>query len=97
MWYPGLQYDNLLRGKLPNSGDILKLLIPNLGELFQGGWTNYSRKVTSQKMALHFYWLKWTKGDMRVLDSYAIELQTRKMDNRGSKLNNVYKRATSRW
>lgn len=85
--YPGLQYDNLLRGKLPNSGDILKLLIPNLDEFFQGGCTNYSRMVTSQKMALHFYWLKWTKGDMRVLDSYAIELQTRKMDNRGSKLN----------
>jgi len=85
--YPGLQYDNLLRGKLPNSGDILKLLIPNLVEFFQGGWTNYSRMVTSQKMALHFYWLKWTNGDMRVLDSYAVELQARKMDNRGSKLN----------
>ena len=85
--YPGLQYDNLLRGKLPNSGDILKLLIPNLVEFFQGGCTNYSRMVTSQKMALHFYWLKWTKSDMRVLDSYAVELQARKMDNRGSKLN----------
>jgi hypothetical protein len=85
--YPGLQHDNLLRGKLPNSGDILKLLIPNQVEFFQGGWTNYSRMVTSQKMALHYYWLKWTNGDMRVLDSYAVELQTRKMDNRGSKLN----------
>jgi hypothetical protein len=53
--YPGLQYDNLLRGKLPNSGDILKLLILNLDEFFQGGCTNYSRMVTSQKMALHFY------------------------------------------
>ena len=83
--YPGLQHDNLLRGKLPNSGDILKLLIPNLVEFFQGGWTNYSRMVISQKMALH--WLKRTSGDMRVLGSYAVELETRKMDNRGSKLN----------
>ena len=85
--YPGLLHDNLLRGKLSNSGDILKLLIPNQVEFFQGGWTNYSRMVTSQKMALHYYWLKWTNGDIRVLDSYAVELQTRKMDNRGSKLN----------
>ena len=53
--YPGLLHDNLLRGKLSNSGDILKLLIPNLVEFFQGGCTNYSRMVTSQKMALHFY------------------------------------------
>jgi len=85
--YPGLQYDNLLRGKLPNSGDILKLLIPSIIWKYVCGWSNYSGMVTSQKMALHFYWLKWTKGDIRVLDSYAIELQTRKMDNRGSKLN----------
>ena len=83
--YPGLLHDNLLRGKLSNSGDILKLLIPNQVEFFQGGWTNYSRMVTSQKMALYYHWLKWTNGDIRVLDSYAVELQTRKMDNRGSK------------
>ncbi len=40
-----------LWGKLPNSGNLLKLLIPNLDELLQGGWINYSCKVTSQKMA----------------------------------------------
>ena len=36
--------------KLPNSGDILKLLVPNLVGNNGGGWSNYSYKVTSQKM-----------------------------------------------
>nr|YP_010390639.1 LAGLIDADG endonuclease [Fusarium asiaticum]UPX02658.1 LAGLIDADG endonuclease [Fusarium vorosii]QJT58170.1 LAGLIDADG endonuclease [Fusarium asiaticum]QJT58225.1 LAGLIDADG endonuclease [Fusarium asiaticum]QJT58280.1 LAGLIDADG endonuclease [Fusarium asiaticum]QJT58335.1 LAGLIDADG endonuclease [Fusarium asiaticum] len=40
----------LLRDKLSNSGEALKLLIPNLVELYRGGWTNYSCMVTSQKI-----------------------------------------------
>ncbi len=50
--YPAQQSGKLLIswGKLPNSGDLLKLLIPNLEKIFRGGWTNYSCMVTSQKM-----------------------------------------------
>jgi len=50
--YPVQQFGKLLFlwEKLPNSGDSLKLLIPNLVEIFHGGWTNYSGKVTSQNM-----------------------------------------------
>lgn len=77
----------ILWGKLPNSGDILKLLIPNLDEFFHGGWTNYSYMVISQKMALHLHCLKCIMSEIGKLNLYADELQTRKMDNRGSKSN----------
>ena len=82
--YPRRQHDNLLRGKLPNSGDILKLLIPNLVEFFQGGWTSYSRMVTSQKMVLLLYFIVYN-----IYGKYfsgTLGIKTRKMDNRGSKL-----------
>ena len=36
--------------KLSNSGDTLKLLIPSHIWKYMSGWTNYSGKVTSQKM-----------------------------------------------
>ena len=75
----------ILRGKLPNSEDLLKLLIPNLDEFFHGGWTNYSRMVINQKMALHSHWLKCIKGEIGVFNLNAVELQARKMDNCGSK------------
>ena len=50
--YPVQQSGKLLslRVKLPNSGDALKLLIPNLVEFFHGGWTNYSGMVISHKI-----------------------------------------------
>lgn len=53
--YPVRQSGKLftLRGKLSNSGDLLKLLVPNLVELYHGGWTNHSGTETSQKMTLH--------------------------------------------
>lgn len=37
--YPGQQHGKLLYlwDKLPNSGEALKLLIPNLVEFYQGG------------------------------------------------------------
>ena len=37
-------------GKLSNSGDILKLLIPSYSLKAICGWSNYSGKVTTQKM-----------------------------------------------
>ena len=36
--------------KLPNSGEILKLLVPSYNWKIISGWTNYSGMVTSQKM-----------------------------------------------
>lgn len=36
--------------KLPNSGDLLKLLIPSCSRKAISGWSNYSGKVTSQKI-----------------------------------------------
>ena len=41
---------SLLWVKLPNSGEALKLLIPNLNRKVISGWTNYSGQVISQKM-----------------------------------------------
>lgn len=38
-------------GKLSNSGNFLKLLIPSCSWKTISGWTNYSGKVTSQKMS----------------------------------------------
>ena len=36
--------------KLPNSGNLLKLLIPSNSRKAISGWSNYSGKVTSQKI-----------------------------------------------
>ena len=77
----------LLRGKLSNSGDILKLLIPNLEKIFRGGWTNYSCMVISQKMALLLYCLKCS--NYRLYYQRAVEILSRIMDNRGSKSNKM--------
>jgi hypothetical protein len=38
------------REKLSNSGEALKLLIPNYYWKIVSGWNNYSGKVTTQKM-----------------------------------------------
>uniref|UniRef100_UPI0023F0980C homing endonuclease n=1 Tax=Leptographium wingfieldii TaxID=155675 RepID=UPI0023F0980C len=73
----------ILRDELSNSGELLKLLIPNLENIFRGGWTNYSGMVTSQKMVLLFYLIKYNIYGMCFPGT--LEIKTRKMDNRGSK------------
>lgn len=85
--YPAQQSGKLLIlwELLPNSGDLLKLLIPNLEKIFRGGWINYSCMVISQKMALLLYSLKCNKYGLYY--PRAVEMQSREMDNRGSKLN----------
>ena len=66
----------------PKAFDTKGLIFP--------GWTNYSRMVISQKMALHLHWLKCTNGDIwGGPPPNAVELQARKMDNRGSKSNTI--------
>ena len=40
-----------LGNKLSNSGELLKLLVPNHNLKIVSGWTNYSGTVTSQKMS----------------------------------------------
>ena len=85
--YPAQQLGKLLSlwGKLPNSGEVLKLLISNLEKIFRGGWINNSCMVTSQKMALRLYPLGYSNDEL--YHSRAAETQSRKMDNRGSKSN----------
>lgn len=48
---PALRFGNpLLRVLWPNSGNLLKLLVPNYSRKAISGWTNHSCRVTSQKM-----------------------------------------------
>lgn len=74
----------ILWDKLSNSGELLKLLIPNLEKIFRGGWTNYSSMVTSQKMVLLLYFIEYNIYGMYF--SGTLGIKNRKMDNRGSKL-----------
>ena len=41
---------SIIWGKLPNSWYSLKLLVPSLNRKVDGGWSNYSGMVTSQKI-----------------------------------------------
>ena len=81
--YPEQIICKILRGKLSNSGELLKLLIPNLEKNFRGGWTNYSSMVTSQKMVLLLYLIEYNIYGMYFPGTLGIK--NRKMDNRGSK------------
>jgi hypothetical protein len=87
--YPEQTILKKLRDELSNSGELLKLLIPNLENIFRGGWTNYSSMVTSQKMVLLLYLIKYNiygmyiSGTLKVVAAQASSLW--KMDNRGSK------------
>ena len=48
---PALHIGNMFKwGKLPNSGELLKLIIPNYIWKFICGWTNHSGMVTSYKI-----------------------------------------------
>ena len=50
-WAPAWRFRTTLRWvKLSNSGDTLKLMIPNYLRKIISGWINYSCKVTSHKM-----------------------------------------------
>lgn len=74
--------------KLPNSGELLKLLVPTHYRNVVGGWSNYSgfflasmkKEVISQKMTLCLLQCKSKLGWINSI--YSVE---RKMDNRGSK------------
>ena len=87
--YPEQTIFKKLRDELSNSGELLKLLIPNLENIFRGGWTNYSSMVTSQKMVLLFYLIKYNIYGMYIsgtLKAVAAQASSPwKMDNRGSK------------
>ena len=49
-------------GKLSNSGNLLKFLIPSCSWKTISGWTNYSGKVTSQKMSENEMDNRWSKS-----------------------------------
>lgn len=82
--YPKQQICKKFWGKLSNSGELLKLLVPNLEKIFRGGWTNYSSMVISQKMVLLLYLIEYNIYGMYI--SGTLGIKNRKMDNRGSKL-----------
>lgn len=96
--YPEWQSEilSILWGKLSNSGDLLKLLIPNLVELYHGGWTNSSGRGITQKMTLRILRLTINSISgigLRLLRKgwkntvFSVE---RSMDNRGSKSNYTF-------
>jgi LAGLIDADG endonuclease len=96
--YPERQYGTLsiLWGKLSNSGNLLKLLIPNLVELYRGGWTNYSGTETTHKMTLRIprLTIKYISdiylGLLRKSWKNTIFSVERSMDYRGSKSNYMF-------
>lgn len=81
--YPKQLIYKILWDKLSNSGEALKLLIPNLEKIFRGGWINYSSMVISQKMVLLLYYIGNIYG---MYFSGTLGIKNRKMGNRGSKL-----------
>jgi len=50
--------------RLPNSGDLLELLIPNYIRKAISGWTNHSCKVTSQKAYENNVEYRGSKSDL---------------------------------
>nr|YP_009517163.1 LAGLIDADG homing endonuclease [Blastosporella zonata]YP_009517210.1 LAGLIDADG homing endonuclease [Blastosporella zonata]AYE93086.1 LAGLIDADG homing endonuclease [Blastosporella zonata]AYE93087.1 LAGLIDADG homing endonuclease [Blastosporella zonata] len=80
----------LLWLKLPNSGDTLKLMIPNYSRKVISGWTNHSGMVTSYKMNENEMGYRGSKSDLisrfvkeqRVDGSYCIKATTKKMQLR---------------
>jgi hypothetical protein len=49
--------------KLSNSGDTLKLLVPNYIRKIISGWTNYSGTVISQKISEKIMGYRGSKSD----------------------------------
>ena len=82
--YPEQLICKILWDKLSNSGELLKLLVPNLEKNFRGGWINYSSMVTSQKMVLLLYLIAYNIYGYVVFPRDS-RYKNRKMDNRGSK------------
>jgi hypothetical protein len=52
-----------LGNKLSNSGDTLKLLVPNHNQKIVSGWINYSGMVTSHKMSENSMGYRGSKSD----------------------------------
>ena len=53
----------IVGNKLSNSGDTLKLLVPNYNRKIICGWTNYSGTVTSQKISEKIMGYRGSKSD----------------------------------
>ena len=61
-------WENIYMGnKLSNSGEVLKLLIPNYILNSMSGWTNYSGKVTSQKMSENEMGNRGSKSETKMI------------------------------
>ena len=68
--------------KLSNSGDTLKLLIPNYYWKIVSGWTNYSGKVTSHKMSENEMSYRGSKSE--ILHPQPIEISVKEQRVDGS-------------
>ena len=60
----------VLRDKLSNSGDTLKLLVPSYCWKTISGWNNYSCEVISQKINVSEMGYRGSKSDFRVQQPY---------------------------
>ena len=56
-----------LRDLLPNSGDLLKLMIPICSWKTICGWSNYSGMVISHEMTLSLLWLNSKRGWKKIV------------------------------
>ena len=86
--YPvlGVGKSQILRDKLSNSRDTLKLMVPNLVENNIGGWSNDSCKVINQKISEKNVGYRGSKSvlidrnfavkEQRVYGSYCVKIRT---------------------
>ena len=65
---------SLIWEKLPNSGETLKLIIPNYNRKIISGWSNYSGMVTSYKMNENEMGNRGSKSDL-ILKSKSVKEQ----------------------
>jgi hypothetical protein len=66
--------------KLSNSGDTLKLLIPSSNRKIICGWTNYSEKVTSQKMIENEMGYRGSKSEIQSPQPKEISVNEQRVD-----------------
>ena len=62
--------------KLSNSGDSLKLMVPNYNRKIISGWTNYSGTVISHKMNENEMGYRGSKSEIINLLPYEISVKT---------------------
>jgi LAGLIDADG endonuclease/NADH-Ubiquinone oxidoreductase (complex I), chain 5 N-terminus len=70
----------LLWVKLSNSGDFLKLMVPNYNWKFISGWINYSGMVTSHKMSENEMEYRGSKSEFQLPQPNEISVKEQRVD-----------------